>query len=115
MALQAALLAVKVDEMLREELELEINSQTYRLIRRSCWAICAIPQNVFSFSLVLSQLSYPEQWHHKPGPLNPADVLSRGQTMDRLDKELWFGSPTFISQHRSQWIIRGFHIRYNSY
>ena len=46
----------------------------------------------------------PEQWRHVPLTQNPADVLSRGTTIQRLIGELkWWNGPPFLRKRQTDW------------
>ena len=47
----------------------------------------------------IRQLSEPDQWHHIPGEDNPADVLSRGCSVDNLP-DIWFRGAHFCINTR---------------
>ncbi|XP_055908989.1 uncharacterized protein LOC129943507 [Eupeodes corollae] len=51
----------------------------------------------------IQELSQAEQWRHVSGKINPADLISRGCTVDTLQSSsLWFQGPSFlISMHES--------------
>ncbi|XP_018375289.1 PREDICTED: uncharacterized protein LOC108769043 [Trachymyrmex cornetzi] len=43
------------------------------------------------------------KWHHVPSAQNPADMLSRGTTVDQLrSNSLWWHGPTWLA-HEDQW------------
>jgi hypothetical protein len=43
-------------------------------------------------------------WRHVPGKENPADLASRGCTMQELvNSEIWFRGPKWLSENRSSW------------
>jgi hypothetical protein len=46
----------------------------------------------------------PECWRHIPGPLNPADMPSRGiSAADLRDSKVWFEGPEFLLKDQSHW------------
>ena len=50
------------------------------------------------------KLSNPEDWHHCPGVLNPADLPSRGLSAEDLkNSTLWWTGPDFIKKEKSSW------------
>lgn len=45
-----------------------------------------------------------EQWNYVPTNENPADILSRGCSTEKLAKcQLWFTGPNWLKQHSSVW------------
>lgn len=45
-----------------------------------------------------------DQWNHCPGPLNPADLPSRGLSASELkESTLWWNGPSFIKEDKSAW------------
>ena len=87
--LMAAVLAVKVDKMLRSELEYEIQESVFwtdstivlRYIANQDKRFHTFVANRVSSIL---DASVPAQWRHVPSELNPADDASRGLSMDEL-------------------------------
>ena len=46
----------------------------------------------------------PDQWRHIPGNQNPADIPSRGASLDDLEKsELWWQGPPFLVKAQDSW------------
>ena len=46
----------------------------------------------------------PERWRHVPSTQNPADVLSRGTTVQRLVGEpKWWNGPPFLRKRQTDW------------
>lgn len=53
---------------------------------------------------LIHTLSQREDWHHVPGILNPADIISRGSTVQNLhSSSLWWHGPSFLLQPTSEW------------
>ena len=51
----------------------------------------------------ISSVSSPDHWFWCPGPLNPADLLTRtGTTCDQIKPEFWLRG-SFLPQPRSSW------------
>lgn len=44
-------------------------------------------------------------WRHVPTNFNPADVVSRGSTVEELNSSIWFTGPDFFSLESTQWPI----------
>jgi hypothetical protein len=50
------------------------------------------------------QFTVPEQWHHIPGTINPADILSRGvYDPVKLATGVWFDGPEFLAEEEAKW------------
>jgi hypothetical protein len=46
----------------------------------------------------------PSQWRHVPGSMNPADLATRGMTMDELNQEnVWLNGPGFLLAPEREW------------
>lgn len=52
----------------------------------------------------IQQLSSISQWNHIPGSENPADIVSRGMSVqDLIESDLWFKGPSFLQQCNQDW------------
>ena len=103
----AAVLAVRLDVLLRRELDIQI-------VRSSFFTDSAIARayiqneskrfKVFVANRVseIRQHSHSDQWHHIDGKQNPADILSRGCDVEKMPSN-WFHGPKFLSQFRCDW------------
>jgi hypothetical protein len=108
--LQAAVLSVQMDTVLRREMDIDI-SKSYFWVDSQI--VLKYIQNesrrfqVFVANRVgkIRQETSPDQWHHVSGNENPADLISRGQTPSMLDCNLWFHGPKFLSAYKSEWEI----------
>jgi len=109
--LMAAVLAVKMDKMLRSELEYEIHESVFWT--DSTIVLCYIANHdkrfhTFVANRVSSILdrSVPSQWRHVISELNPADDVSRGMRIEELlSNTRWFAGPEFLQEDASQWPI----------
>ena len=53
----------------------------------------------------IHQLTDIQNWHHIQSPDNPADIVSRGSSLNVFNKEMWLNGPSFLKQPRSDWHI----------
>ena len=105
--LSAAVVAVKLDHLIRRELELP-------LLMSQFWSdsqivIAYIRNETKRFKTFVAnrvsqihQLSEPRQWHFVPGDDNPADVLSRGCTAENIP-DIWRHGPEFLWDYKCNW------------
>ena len=53
---------------------------------------------------LIQRLSEPQQWRYVPSKLNPADLLSRGATVQALStNEKWWQAPCFLKHQSVAW------------
>ncbi|GFV95795.1 uncharacterized protein TNCV_1728451 [Trichonephila clavipes] len=45
----------------------------------------------------IKQLTRPELWHHVPGNINPADLLSRGCSIKHMPNSEWWLGPNSLN------------------
>ena len=103
----AAVVAVKLDKVIRGELELELLPSTFwsdsqivlSYIRNESKRFKIFEGNRVSF---IRENTTSEQWQYIPGNLNPSDVASRGCTANMLPND-WYQGPLFLSDHKSAW------------
>ncbi|XP_030646367.1 uncharacterized protein LOC115826628 [Chanos chanos] len=96
MELTAATIATKMDRLLRKELELELHNLSSDSTRFKTFVA-----NRISAILEHSQTS---QWRYVHSTLNPADHVSRGQTVEAFLKyESWLSGPGFLLCAQDQW------------
>ena len=107
--LTAAALAVKIDTMLKNELEICIHKSMFwtdstsvlRYINNKDKRFHTFVANRIT---VIHEGSDPEQWRYVPTKSNPADDASRGMTANELLRsERWISGPEFLLQTRDKW------------
>ncbi|XP_078486499.1 uncharacterized protein LOC144744978 [Ciona intestinalis] len=107
--LMAAVMAVKMDQVLRRELGLERYPSMF-------WSDSSVVlQSLFNdrkrFPLfvsrrlaLISKHTCISNWRHVPTKLNPADCASRGASVESLlQSELWFQGPPFLKLAPEHW------------
>ncbi|XP_048587898.1 uncharacterized protein LOC125571976 [Nematostella vectensis] len=107
--LQGALLATRVDQAVRRELDLKPDRVVF-------WTDSMITLNyinnetrrfqtyVANRVTEIREATNPDQWRHCPGKLNPSDEVSRGLTIDEfLRDERWLNDPSFLRESEDQW------------
>ena len=106
--LQAALLSARIDHMLRQEMSLDLATSHFWV--DSEIALKYIKNDDRRFHVYVSNrvgeirsLTRPTQWHFVAGNKNMADIISRGRTIEQVDKEKWFQGPDFLRTFKSQW------------
>ena len=107
--LQAATLAVRVNNMIHRELDLHIDSSTFwtdsTAVLKYIWNKDRRFKTFVANRLATIHAStLPDQWRFVPGKLNPGDDASRGQTIDRfLANTRWIQGPEFLRDDETAW------------
>ena len=112
MELTAAVIAVKVDRLLRQELEIKLEKSVFWT--DSVTVLRYIENDASRFkTFVANRVSYireatsPFQWKYVNSSLNPADIASRGVKLTSLIKnENWIQGPHFLCKDESEWPVR---------
>ena len=105
--LTAAVLAVRLDELTKGELDLSVPSFFWIVSTAVLYCIKNITKRFPVF--VANRLATIEthtdvnQWHHVPSSLNPADAASRGLEADNSISKNWLQGPSFLLQPQSKW------------
>ncbi|XP_030854473.1 uncharacterized protein LOC115929512 [Strongylocentrotus purpuratus] len=110
MELTAANVAVRIDHMIKQELDIPIeetyfwtDSQTVLgYINNSTARYKTFVANRLA---VIRDGSKPSQWRYVESSLNPADICSRGITVDKfLELEYWKDGPAFLRHPEKEWL-----------
>ena len=107
--LLAAVVAVKMNQMLRKELCVELVPSIFWT--DSSIVLLSLKNEPKRFPLFVSRRismiaknTCVSNWNHVPTKLNPADLLSRGARADSLARnKLWFEGPEFLAEGPSSW------------
>ena len=107
--LSAAVLAVQLDQSMREELDIPITQSTFwsdstcvlQYIRNQSRRFHTFVANRLS---VIHENSTPTQWRHVGSELNPADEVSRGLTVEEMNaNRKWLNGPPFLRKEEEFW------------
>ena len=107
--LQAAVLATRLSKMIVNELDLQVD-QTF-FWSDSMTSLQYIKNETKRFQTFVAnrvaeihETSSPEQWHHIPGIMNPADDGSRGVGAQYFHAEgRWWSGPKFLWEPEHMW------------
>ena len=109
MELTAAMLSVKVDKMLRAELQLLLENSVFWTDSQAVIKYIANEHTRFH-TFIANRVSTirdntkVSQWKYVETKLNPADDASRGLSAGRLvDGKRWIQGPTFLLRPMSEW------------
>ena len=112
MELTAAVIAAKVDQLLRQELEIKLEKSVFwtdsltvlRYIENDASRFKTFVANRVSY---IREATLPFQWKYVNSQLNPADIASRGVKLTSLIKnENWIHGPHFLCKDISEWPVR---------
>lgn len=111
--LTAAVVAVKVDKMLQEEMQLPLQQSIYWT--DSMTVLQYIDSETARFkTFVANRIGFireatkSEQWRYIRSSDNPADQATRGMKVESLMQgETWINGPQFLLQPASEWPQRG--------
>ena len=106
--LQAAVLAARLDSVLRRELHLDLGESRFWVDSEVVLKyIYNVNQrfHVYVANRVseIHRLTNPSQWFHVAGIENPADIISRGLTPTALVDSSWMEGPDFLKSYKSDW------------
>ena len=106
--LQAAFLCAQLEAKVRSCLTLNLKPSQFWSDSSIVIAYIKNEQSRFQVFVanrvsVIRKLTNPEQWSHIRGEDNPSDFLTRGVTVQNLDRVKWLHGPAFLSTHRGSW------------
>ena len=107
--LQSAILSVRVDKFIKQELDLPVKATVFWTDSRITLFWIGSESKRFQTFVAnrvneIREQTTPEQWRHCPGSLNPADDCSRGLDVQRfLEKERWMQGPKFLCEKEDKW------------
>ena len=110
--LQAAVLAVKIDAMLRREMDISIARSYFwtdseivlKYIRNDSRRFQVFVANRIS---TIRELSDPDQWNYVETKQNPADFVTRPQSCTTFERDTWFNGPDFLHKSECDWSLGG--------
>ena len=107
--LSAAVLAVRMNQMLQEEFQLKFNKTVFWTDSTAVLQYIKNEDKRF-YTFVANRLavihdgSEPSQWNYVPTNINPADDVSRGLTAKELLNDVrWFRGPEFLWENETSW------------
>ncbi len=112
MELTAATIAVKMDRMLRQELQINLEDSNFwtdsttvlRYIENDSTRFKTFVANRVS---LIREASKPSQWRYVSSADNPADQASRGLNADNLiESKNWIKGPSFLLKPQCEWSVR---------
>ena len=109
MELSAAVLATRMDRMIKQEVNMVVHSSTFWTDSNCILRYIENKEKRFQIfvanrvSAILDQ-STAAQWRYIETTLNPADKASRGMTVDELlTNERWKQGPAFLKKAEQSW------------
>ena len=101
--LQAAVLAVDMNHMIINQLDVNIHKSYFWTDSQIVLAYIQNETKRFKIFVAnrvtqIRSRSNKEQWNYVPSKLNPADLISRGTDPNALSQPLWMKGPEFISE-----------------
>ena len=108
--LQAAVMAARIDEVLRSELHLTLGPS--RFWTDSDIVLKYIKNDDKRFHVFVGnrvgeirRLTNPSQWRHIKGIENPSDLVTRIQGSDLFESERWLQGPPFLKTFACDWEV----------
>ena len=107
--LQGALLAVRLYNALKKEIDVPVSRTLFWI--DSTTVLCYLKNETRRFKPFVSNRiseildsSTPDQWHHVSSEDNPADHCTRGlKARDLTPDHIWFTGPKFLCLEEDQW------------
>jgi len=106
--LQAAVLAVRVDLLLKKELRLDLARSTFWVDSQIVLQYISNDSRRFQVFVgnrvgEIRRQTVPDQWKHVNGSVNPADIVSRGATPQELMLSNWLAGPCLLHTFKGEW------------
>lgn len=107
--LAAAVLAARMDRMLKTELQIQLDDSVYwtdsqSVLKYILSTTARFKTFVANRVSIIQMLSKVTQWNYISSKLNPADIASRGlQTDAFLESKTWIHGPEFLKRPQSEW------------
>lgn len=107
--LTAAVEAVKLDKLLRREMDIPLSDSMFWTDSTIVLHYIANESTRFQTFVAnriakIHEHTKPSQWRHVPTEQNPADDVSRGLTAEGLiDSDRWKNGPDFLRQNEKYW------------
>lgn len=106
--LQAAVTAVKVDSMLKRELNIQFDktyfwSDSEIVLKYICNDNLRFHVYVGNRVGMIRRHSDPGEWYFVSGKVNPADLVSRGESFHKFDMNMWLNGPEFLHDYQAAW------------
>ena len=106
--LSAAVLATRLDQMLKQELEIDLESSIFWTDSTSVIKYIENAERRFQTFVAnrvskIRDVSTPEQWNYVNTAQNPADYVSRGLSADKLLESCWLTGPEFLWKPQEFW------------
>lgn len=106
----AAVLAVQVYELIRDEMDIDVDA--VRFFTDSRIVLGYIHNSSRRFYVYVSnrvtrirQSTHPDQWSYVPTDLNPADHATRFMPAEELQQSSWFSGPCFLTREITEEIL----------
>ncbi|XP_067945389.1 uncharacterized protein [Watersipora subatra] len=102
--LQAAVIAVRISKLVSRELKLSFEEMYFWCDSQIVLGYIANESKRFHMYVAnriheIHQNSTPSQWHYVKSKDNPADMASRGASVDELINSSWLSGPDFLKEH----------------
>lgn len=110
--LMAAVLGASITAAIRKSLDIEgLITRMWTDSMTVIWWIIGRARNLKLFVanrvMEIHKYTEPSQWRHVPGDQNPADIISRGCTLQELrDSDLWKSGPAFMKKDVNEWPVQ---------
>ncbi len=105
----AAVLAVRIDKMLKKELQLDLDKSVFWTDSQTVLKYIANDAKIFHTFVanrvsIIRDTTEVVQWRHIGTKLNPADDVSRGMSIEHfLKSSRWIQGPHFLLEASEEW------------